>query len=136
MRKLPQQERSRQMVSTLIEATARCIAERGLDNTSTPIIAERAGVSVGSLYQYFSSKDALIEAMVAQLANDIGTGLSRLPIAPEASLRDLVSVAIRFGFATLHSQDGLYSPAHTEGGGCFTTALLRACAPVFPQALP
>ena len=108
MRKLPQQERSRQMVSTLIEATARCIAERGLDNTSTPMIAERAGVSVGSLYQYFSSKDALIEAMVAQLANDIGTGLSRLPIAPEASLRDLVSVAIRFGFATLHSQDGLY----------------------------
>lgn len=96
------------MVATLIEATARCIAERGLDNTSTPMIAERAGVSVGSLYQYFNSKEALIEAMVAQLANDIGVDLARLPIPPEASLRDLVSVAIRFGFATLHSQDGLY----------------------------
>lgn len=108
MRKKPQQERSRQMVATLIEATALCIAERGLDNTSTPLIAERAGVSVGSLYQYFSSKEALIEAMVAKLAEDIGTGLGRLPIAPEASFRDLVSVAIRFGFATLHSQNGLY----------------------------
>ena len=96
------------MVATLIEATARCIAQRGLDNTSTPMIAERAGVSVGSLYQYFNSKEALIEAMVAQLANDIGVGLARLPIPPEASLRYLVSVAIRFGFATLHSQDGLY----------------------------
>lgn len=108
MRKLPQQERSRQMVATLIEATAQCIAERGLDNTSTPMIAERAGVSVGSLYQYFSSKEALIEAMVSALADDIGKGLSRLPIPPEAGLRDLVSIAIRFGFATLHSQDGLY----------------------------
>ena len=96
------------MVATLIEATARCIAQRGLDNTSTPMIAERAGVSVGSLYQYFNSKEALIEAMVAQLANDIGVGLARLPIPPEASLLGLVSVAIRFGFATLHSQDGLY----------------------------
>lgn len=108
MRKHPQQERSRQMVATLIEATARCIAERGLDNTTTPLIAERAGVSVGSLYQYFSSKEALIDAMVAKLAKDIGTGLGRLPIAPEASLRDLVSVTVRFGFATLRSQDGLY----------------------------
>lgn len=108
MRKRPQQERSRQMVATLIEATARCIAERGLDNTTTPLIAERAGVSVGSLYQYFSSKEALIDAMVAKLARDIGSGLGRLPIAPEASLRDLVSVTIRFGFATLRSQDGLY----------------------------
>ncbi len=108
MRKSPQQERSRQMVATLIEATALCIAERGLDNTTTPLIAERAGVSVGSLYQYFSSKEALIEAMVAKLAKDIGTGLARLPIAPDASLRDLVSVTIRFGFATLRSQNGLY----------------------------
>ena len=96
------------MVATLIEATALCIAERGLDNTTTPLIAERAGVSVGSLYQYFSSKEALIEAMVAKLAKDIGTGLARLPIAPDASLRDLVSVTIRFGFATLRSQNGLY----------------------------
>ena len=46
MRKSPQQQRSKQMVNTLLEATAKCIALRGLDNTSTPAIAEIAGVSV------------------------------------------------------------------------------------------
>ncbi|MEL0028459.1 MAG: TetR family transcriptional regulator [Perlucidibaca sp.] len=49
MRKRPQQERSRQMVAALIEATARCITAHGLDNTTTPRIAEIACVSVGSL---------------------------------------------------------------------------------------
>ncbi|MCI0353744.1 MAG: TetR family transcriptional regulator, partial [Acidobacteria bacterium] len=49
MRKKPQQTRSRQMVKTLVEATARTIAERGLADTTTNHIATRAGVSVGSL---------------------------------------------------------------------------------------
>lgn len=108
MRKRPQQERSRQMVSTLIDATARCIAEHGLDNTTTPRIAEIAGVSVGSLYQYFDSKEALIEALVEKLADDVARGVKRLPVTAEMSLRDLVATAIRFGFAMLNASDGLY----------------------------
>lgn len=108
MRKRPQQERSRQMVSTLIEATARCIAEHGLDNTTTPRIAELAGVSVGSLYQYFDSKEALIEALVEKLAGDVGQGVKRLPVSADLPLRDVVHSAIRFGFAMLNASDGLY----------------------------
>lgn len=108
MRKRPQQQRSREMVSTLIEATARCIAERGLDNTTTGHIAELAGVSVGSLYQYFDGKEALIEALMGQLAEDTARGVSRLPLPADASLRDLVGTAIRFGFSVLHQRDGLY----------------------------
>ena len=85
MRKLPKQARSKALVASLIEATARSITVHGLDGFTTHHVAEYAGVSVGSLYQYFSSKEALIEAMVAQLAEDIGTGLAHLPIAPEAT---------------------------------------------------
>lgn len=109
MRKRPQQERSRQMVSTLIDATARCISERGLDNTTTPHIAELAGVSVGSLYQYFGSKEALIEALVEKLADDVARGVKRLPVSGDVSLRDLVGTAIRFGFAMLNASNGLYA---------------------------
>lgn len=108
MRKRPQQERSRQMVATLIDATARCIAEHGLDNTSTPRIAELAGVSVGSLYQYFDSKESLIEALVEKLADDVARGVKHLPISADMSVRDLVGTAIRFGFAMLNASDGLY----------------------------
>lgn len=108
MRKRPQQERSRQMVATLIEATARCITEHGLDNTTTPRIAELAGVSVGSLYQYFDGKEALIEALVEKLADDVARGVKRLPLSADLPLRDAVYNAIRFGFAMLNASDGLY----------------------------
>ena len=108
MRKRPQQQRSKHMVSTLIEATARCITEKGLDGTTTPHIAELAGVSVGSLYQYFDGKEALIEALLEKMANDIAEGLKALPVNPTGTVRDMVSHAVYFGFALLNSDEGLY----------------------------
>ena len=108
MRKHPRQRRSRQLVDSLIEATGRALVEYGLDHTTTVRIAEIAGVSVGSLYQYFEGKDALVEALMDKLADDIAQGLRRLPLADSAGLRETVDGAIRFGFAVLHSRDGLY----------------------------
>ncbi|MZR62354.1 TetR family transcriptional regulator [Alcanivorax sp. DP30] len=96
------------MVRTLIDATARVIQRQGLDNTTTARIAEAAGVSVGSLYQYFGDKDALIQALMESLAEDIGSGLRRLPLLDNDDMRALIGNAIRFGFAVLHSRDGLY----------------------------
>lgn len=108
MRKRPQQQRSREMVQTLIDATARVIQQHGLDNTTTARIADAAGVSVGSLYQYFGDKESLIEALMESLAEDIGSGLRRLPLLDNDNMHALISNAIRFGFAVLHSRDGLY----------------------------
>lgn len=108
MRKRPQQQRSKQMVGALIDATAHCIATHGLDGTTTPRIAELAGVSVGSLYQYFGDKEALIEALVEKLAADIATGLKRLPVGENGPLAERVASAIYFGFSLLNSADGLY----------------------------
>lgn len=64
MKKQPTQARSRQMVDALIEATARTIAERGWEATTTNHIAVKAGVSVGSLYQYFDSREDLLAALL------------------------------------------------------------------------
>ncbi|MBZ2188678.1 TetR/AcrR family transcriptional regulator [Alcanivorax sp. JB21] len=108
MRKRPRQARSKQMVATLIEATARCIVANGLDGTTTPRIAELAGVSVGSLYQYFEDKEALIDALVADRAAGIARGLRQLPVDTAGNLRDMVGGAIRYGFALLSAGDGLY----------------------------
>ena len=57
MRKRPQQQRAKIIVETILEATQLCIAEQGLLQVTTPKIAERSGVSVGSIYQYFENKD-------------------------------------------------------------------------------
>ena len=58
-RKKPKQERSAAMVEALIEAAARVFVKEGYAKATTNKIAAAAGVSVGSLYQYFPSKDAI-----------------------------------------------------------------------------
>ncbi len=109
MRKRPQQQRSRQMVDTLVDATARCIAVRGLDGTTTPAIAEYANVSVGSLYQYFEDKEALIEALLERIALEVTQVLrAGATVTDQMPLTELTRNAIRTALALLHSNEGLY----------------------------
>jgi AcrR family transcriptional regulator len=109
MRKKPQQARSRQLVDALIEATSKVIAQRGLDGTTTPAIAEAAGVSVGSLYQYFDGKDALITALLDKLVTDLARLLDlQADTAASMSLRDMVRSAIQLTLAFMRSNEGLY----------------------------
>jgi AcrR family transcriptional regulator len=63
-RKRPQQRRSRVTIDTIFEATIQVLLANGLDRITTIQIADRAGVSVGSLYQYFPNKRALLAAIV------------------------------------------------------------------------
>lgn len=62
-RKSPRQARSQATVKAILDAAARVLVERGYASTTTNLVAERAGVSVGSLYQYFPNKEALIVAL-------------------------------------------------------------------------
>jgi AcrR family transcriptional regulator len=63
-RKSPRQMRSQATVEALLEAGARVLREDGYEKASVNRIADVAGVSIGSLYQYFPSKDALVAAIV------------------------------------------------------------------------
>jgi AcrR family transcriptional regulator len=62
-RKEPRQGRSKQMVDVILEAAARVFDRQGYQEATTNHIAETAGVSVGSVYQYFPNKDALLTAL-------------------------------------------------------------------------
>ena len=70
-RKTPVQGRSIQTVDAILEGAAQVFARRGYADATTNHIAERAGVSIGSLYQYFPNKDAIL---VALLENHIEEG--------------------------------------------------------------
>lgn len=63
-RKEPNQERAKETVETIVAATAHILEKDGFENISTNKIAEKAGVSIGSLYQYFPTKDAIFNFMM------------------------------------------------------------------------
>jgi AcrR family transcriptional regulator len=65
-RKSASQERSRATVEALLDATARILVREGYERASTNRIATVAGVSVGSLYQYFPNKESIVAALIAR----------------------------------------------------------------------
>ena len=70
-RRKPTQARARATMDMIFEATARIIERNGIAALNTNRIAERAGISIGSLYEYFPNKDAILIAMARQrLAED------------------------------------------------------------------
>ena len=98
-RRRPRQERSRATVEAILEAGAQVLVEVGYDRASTNRIAKRAGVSVGTLYQYFPNKEALFAELLDrhtdELMQVIGAKLlamvgEPLPIAT----RELVKVML------------------------------------------
>src|SRR6516162_3983543 len=98
-RKSASQERSRLTVDALLEATARVLIREGYDRASTNRIAEVAGVSIGSLYQYFPSKEALVVAVIDRHMQEVSqvTRSALLKVAGrpiEGAAREFVSVAI------------------------------------------
>jgi AcrR family transcriptional regulator len=69
-RKVPVQQRSRATVAVILEAAARVLEQRGHAGFSTNHVAKRAGVSIGSIYQYFTDKNALLAALVSQVVDE------------------------------------------------------------------
>ena len=99
MRKSPLQTRARQTVGFILDAAAYILAERGLDGFTTNHIAERAGVNISSLYQYFPNKLAILEALQARhiAAPDVSyaQGIERLRDQPlQEVVRSIVDVAL------------------------------------------
>lgn len=99
-RKVASQDRSRATVDALVEATARILVKDGFDKASTNRIAEVAGLSVGSLYQYFPGKEALVAAVVERhqqaLMQTVRGELADVMVQPlEKAMRKLVAVAVK-----------------------------------------
>jgi AcrR family transcriptional regulator len=74
-RKVPGQARSQETVSVILEASARILESDGTRGFNTNAIAAKAGVSVGSLYQYFPNKDAIVLALIGSYENVLHTAV-------------------------------------------------------------
>lgn len=95
-RKSPLQSRARVTVEAILEGAAHILERDGVAGYNTNAVAERAGVSIGSLYQYFPNKDALTAALVDRetrlLIDDIGTAAGHADYATR--VRHMVRAAI------------------------------------------
>ncbi|NBD19737.1 TetR family transcriptional regulator [Aquabacterium fontiphilum] len=71
MPRIPRQQRAKSTVDSIVEAGFISLSRHGLAGTTTKHIADIAGVSVGSLYEYFRNKEAIYEAMQARFVRDL-----------------------------------------------------------------
>lgn len=98
-RKSASQERSKATVDALLAATTRVLVKEGYDHASTNKIAEAAGVSIGSLYQYFPDRDALIAELsrrhVAAMQAAVTAAISGVEDQPlEVAIRQLMGALV------------------------------------------
>lgn len=77
VRKTPRQARSRHTHDAILEAAARIVQEDGLHRLTTNRIAERAGVSIGSLYQYFPGKEAILATLIRDMRREMLVDIRR-----------------------------------------------------------
>ncbi len=116
-RKKPRQARAQATVDAILQAAAHILVEQGFEGFNTNAVAERAGVSVGSLYQYFPNKDAIIAEMVRAKRARLLSGLRAAEAAHrQAALSEVLAALVA---ATI---------AHQKGWPQLSQALDRAAA--------
>jgi len=95
-RRIPRQGRAEETVAAILEASAQLLEAGGLAAFTTNAVAERAGVSIGTLYQYFADKQALLRALAErEMRATIGAVTTALRGDPQASLEARVRAMVR-----------------------------------------
>jgi AcrR family transcriptional regulator len=152
LRRVPRQERGHERVDKLLDAAAEVIAEVGVEATTTNAIAAKARTSVGSLYQFFPNKKAIVEALAARYNAELReineatmpTDASQIPL-PELMER-IIMPAFEFYLknpAYRHVYHALHGPDRSEptcgeaelhkSVVARTEAMLASRAPNIPQ---
>jgi AcrR family transcriptional regulator len=124
-RRVPRPDRGQRRVEQLLEAAAEVIGEVGVDAATTNAIAARAGTSVGSLYQFFPNKDAIVQALAARYESqmaELNVAAMGGPGAADLPIRELMSRIVK-PMATFFQQNPayrhvFYATVASVGPGC------------------
>ena len=110
-RKAPLQARAKMTHDSIVEAAAQILGGRGLAGFNTNAVAARAGVSIGSLYQYFPNKDALMVALIhRQQTQQLDTLRSAVGAVIDTDLENVVRTLVRAAMQH-HLDDSLLASA-------------------------
>lgn len=99
-KKVPRQARSKATVKAIIQASAQVLVEEGYAGLTTNAVAERAGVSIGSVYEYFPGKEAIVAAVATQL---VEASLKKMHAALQQAGKMELEPAMRSWIYSLYS---------------------------------
>jgi AcrR family transcriptional regulator len=121
-RRIPRQARAAETVAAILEGAAQVLEAGGLAAFTTNAVAERAGVSIGTLYQYFADKDALIQAIaereLATTLNKIGESLrGDTDARPEERVRGVVRAMVNAFGGRLRARKAVLQAVLSRSGG-------------------
>src|ERR1700733_10419755 len=106
--KEPKRARGKLRVAALLDAAAALFAEKGYEATTMTEIAQRSGAAIGSLYQFFPSKEALAEALFNRYAERTATALERVgERAPGLSSAQLADLLVDYKLALRSDRDAV-----------------------------
>lgn len=114
MPRKPTQLRAKETVNVIIEGGFICLKNNSLDGTTTKKIASIAGVSVGSIYEYFKDKDDIYKSMVQVFVDDVIAMLQEvMPDVESLKIGDGIRLLLNRYYHLLEANDGRYISALT-----------------------
>jgi len=128
-RPIPSQSRSRDRVERLLDSAAAVFAETGYESATTNAIAERAGVSIGSLYRYFPDKQAMLRALAERHLGQVRALYDRL-LNEDAVYLPLPVLIDRLvdPFLALYLETPAYAHLLLASDGCADIAAATSCS--------
>jgi AcrR family transcriptional regulator len=122
MRRTPKQARSQRRVNHILDTAEQIFAEVGYEHTTTNTIAARASVPIGSLYQFFPSKEAILNALIERYAEEMNTllhdpSLDSLPMVEAVNqLVDRLAIydSTHAGFKMILAASGIADNMHSQ----------------------
>ena len=110
-RKTPVQARSAASVEAILKATIQVLTSVGKERLTTTRVASRAGVSIGTLYQYFPNKSALLQAALNRHLNEVTEAVERVCQEQKANTLQHMATALINGFLDAKMKDAKASAA-------------------------
>lgn len=142
-RKTPLQARSSVTVDAILQATIQVLLAVGKERLTTTLVASRAGVSVGTLYQYFPNKGALLQACLKRHMDEVGESVSRACAEHRAAglmemATGLIDAYLRAKMRDVKTSAALYAVSSDVEGAAIVKArsaqTLRAVAALVASA--
>jgi AcrR family transcriptional regulator len=129
-RRAPRQQRSRDTVGCVLDAVQRVLKRHGIDAVTTNRIAEEAGVSIGSVYQYFPDKRSVFVALHNRHVEEVGKVIQQTLAEHATSPLEELTRALVDGLLDVHAAEPelhrMISAEVPEGSEGFKNALHRA----------